>query len=613
MVLPRRIIGGVTTMIGIRNCRIALLASALAAGITGTAPAFAQDQDRDDEIVVTAQMRQGGAQDIRHFRSVSLDGSFLPEAASLTLEGLLGEHDLTLPVNRTCAQVFCLTGHAMAASLPTRPQDRWFVGLGFDSAIDAEQLQRAPLSLIAVVDRSGSMGGAPIMRVKDGLREVLSHMRKGDRLGIVIYGSNTVVHLPVTDVDGHRDAIARAIDGIAIDGATYMEAGLQLGYETGFAELASSQGKTRLMLFTDENPNVGNTSPQGFMAMAEAASRRGIGLTTIGVGVHFDAALATKVSSVRGGNLFFLDPARPARELYDKEFRNMVSEVAHDIVITMTPPAGWKVSGVFGVPDGLMEAAPEGAVTVRIASAFLSSNGGGIYATLAPDASRDGLPVKPLADGAPVLDASLTYVDAMTGQPKGDRLAVMAPTATPKTLAKAQVLVDEYLSVTKALALFHGRYDKKGAFSTLDGLSQRLASAGAEGLADERKLVDGLRDRAALVAGYGGELPKELRPIALLGRWKVTSQSGMTDIARGDLVEITGEEEFITTRTSGRNKGDEIVQPITVNERQVLIKDANLILSYRRSGDRLNLTTQDGQAWIHLQRIAEAEAAGNAS
>ena len=165
---------------------------ALAVGISCAAPGLAQDVQQDDEaeyeqIVVTgASVRQGGAQDIKHFRSVALDGSFLPQTTSLTIEGLMGEHDLTLPALAGCRQTFCLTGHAMPASLPLRAGDTHFVGLGFASNIDADGWRAEPLSLIAVVDRSGSMSGEPIERVKEGLRAVLSKMRKDDRMGIVL-------------------------------------------------------------------------------------------------------------------------------------------------------------------------------------------------------------------------------------------------------------------------------------------------------------------------------------------------------------------------------------------------------------------------------------------
>ncbi|NJM50497.1 MAG: hypothetical protein HC843_06080 [Sphingomonadales bacterium] len=135
---------------------LALCLAALVPSVPAAAQDEQQDEAEDNNIIVTGiRARQGGAQDIKHFRSMALDAQTLPRPESLTLEGLLGEHDLDLPANRQCAQLFCLMGHAMAANLPTRPDDKLFVGLGFSSNIDAESWRRAPISLMAVVDGRG--------------------------------------------------------------------------------------------------------------------------------------------------------------------------------------------------------------------------------------------------------------------------------------------------------------------------------------------------------------------------------------------------------------------------------------------------------------------------
>jgi Ca-activated chloride channel homolog len=581
-----------------------LTASALA--LLAITPARAQDVQEEEEsdlgsIIVTASVRQGGAQDIAHFRSVSLDGSFLPQTESLTMEGLLGEHDLTLPALAKCRQTICLTGHAMRAALPLRPQDQWFVGLGFSSNIDAAKWRAEPLSLIAVVDRSGSMSGV-IGRVKKALHAAVDNLRDGDRIGIVHYGSEPLVHLEVTEVKGNRDAIHRAIEAIEIEGSTAMEAGLEKGYEVAAAELARSHGKTRLMLFTDENPNVGDTSAEGFMGQAIAGSEAGVGLTTIGVGVHFDAELATHVSSVRGGNLFFLGSDADVKTLFDREFFNMVSEVAHDLEFALTPPAGYKITGVFGVPDGLMKQADEGTVTVKIGTAFLSSNAGGIYVALGKDESRKHLPEAQLAEGTPLLTGTLAYRDARSGAVGADRLTVAQPAGeTPAALRVGHALVDEYVTLSAALDGYHDGEDKKAAFHLIDGLSQRLASAGLPGMEQERKLVGSLRERAAFVAGYAGEMPKALRPLQLKGEWDVMSQTGLVDIARGDTVKINEDNEFITYRT----RGDDVYQDVQVNERQIHLTDADLTFNYRLSGDQLTLSTTDGMARLRLRRVSD--------
>ncbi|MFZ1742627.1 MAG: VWA domain-containing protein, partial [Pontixanthobacter sp.] len=254
-------------------------------------------RDEDNVVIVTAtRIRQGGAQDIKQFRSVSLDGAFLPRPESLTIEGLLGEHDLTLPSKGECEELFCISGHAMQAALAARPQDEYFAGLGFESNLESAVRQSEPLSLVAVVDKSGSMTGTKIERAKEALLVALAKMGDRDRFGIVVFGSTSETLLPVMDIGPNRQEMVKAIEAIYADGSTDMESGLRLGFQNAFAEHSRANRKTRIMLFTDEQPNVGNIDPQGFMGQAIAGSKRGVGLTTIGVGRDFDNALALQLS-----------------------------------------------------------------------------------------------------------------------------------------------------------------------------------------------------------------------------------------------------------------------------------------------------------------------------
>lgn len=584
---------------------LALLATAAPLPVLAQDSAGQDDEDADySSIVVTgARIRQGGAQDIQHFRATALSASTLPRPESLTVEGLLGEHDLTLPAGDTCAQLFCLNVQTMAANLPTRPDDLLFVGMAFDSNIDAASWKREPLSIMAVVDRSGSMTGAPIANVKAALHQMVDELAPRDRLGIVIYGTNSNVHLAPVTVQGNREAMHAAIDGIAIDGSTSMEAGLTLGYQAAFAEAEQFGGKVRMMLFTDEQPNTGRTDAGSFMAMAEDASKRGVGLTTIGVGVQYNGALATKVSSVRGGNLFFIAGPDKGAELMKSEFRNMVSEVAHDLVMTLVPHAGYRISGVFGVPDGLMSEGKDGAIAITVPTAFLSSNGGGIYASLGKAEARAHLPATPLSDGAPLMDVSLSYVSALDGSRHGDRLSIGTPTTAPAAnLRLAQVLVDQYLVLDTATRAFHRDGNPKQAFALLDGLNTRLAGVDYADLKAERELVDTMRGKAALYAGYGGEVPKDMQPMRVLGKWRVVALGGVDDLSRGDVVEFTDDESFITYFQRPLRGEDEMYQDFRINEREIYIPDGDLRVRYRIDGDRMRMTSDDGKVRIVLER-----------
>lgn len=587
-----------------------------AASLAFAPPAFAQstqappEQEEQDDmsVIVTGTrigVRQGGAQDVRHFRSVAAEVG-MPRPESLTLEGLMGEHDLTLPGTNACAQLFCLVTEAMPAALPTRPEDRLFVGLGFTSNIEAATWRRAPLNLVAVVDKSGSMSGAPLALVRRSLRQIVGQMREGDQLSIILYGDTSHVYLAPTAIGPDRERVLAAIDAIASAGSTNMEAGLKVGYETAFASAPAFRGNTRMMLFTDEQPNVGRIDADSFMTMAQGASRQGIGLTTIGVGVQFDATLATRVSSTRGGNLFFISNEEEVASVFENQLDTMVSELAHDVRITMTPRDGYRISGVFGVPDGLMADAGEGAISITVPTAFLSANGGGIFLALAKAGERTHLPAAALTSATPLLEVSLTYVGAQDGRQGADRLVVAAPTANPSApLRRAQLLVDEYFALTGAATAFHQRNDPRTAYRLLTGISGRLASSGLAGLDAERTLVGNMLQQASFYAGYAGEMPRNLRHLSVVGTWRVRQATGFEDIRSGDTMAFSAGRELTTSRRNPR-RGEEPqeTEAYQINEAQIFLTDSDLVLDYRANGDRMTLVDDTGMARLYLTRVS---------
>jgi Ca-activated chloride channel family protein len=598
---------GLTTLTGL------LLASCVTMVTPANANApQAQEEESEslDQIVVTGsvRVRQGGAQDVKHFRDFATDVG-MPRPESLTVEGLMGEHDLTLPAAQSCSQLFCLVGESMVARLPNRPDDKLFVGLGFASNIDAATWKREPLNLVAVVDQSGSMSGEPLDLVRKSLTRLVNQMRAGDRISIILYGSDAHQFLKPTDLAGNRPAILSAIASIESEGSTNMEEGLKLGYETAFADLKKFKGTTRLMLFTDEQPNTGNTDPDNFMDMAKDASQRGVGLTTIGVGVQFDGALATQISSVRGGNLFFIANPQDVASTFDKQLDTMVSQLAHDVKIRMNPVSGYKISGVFGVPGDTMAETADGAITISVPTAFLSTNGGGIFVSLARASERANLPAASLAADAALLDVSLGYVDAKTAQAGMDQLEVKPPAGIESaSLNKAHLLVDEYLTIREASLAFHTKGEPKTAYSLLKNLETRLNGSSLDGLKPERKLVGDMLARAAFYAGYGGEAPKAIRHLSTIGKWEITHVSGMKDLKRGDRLEFTDEKEFLTYRKSEGLEDWDDSEDFEINDRQIRLVESSLVFNYRLKGDQMimSINDLDGTTQINLKRVAIA-------
>ena len=590
---------------------IALSFAVFFIGTSSPALAVPQDQDREkqlQEVIVTgsAFVTQGGAKDVNYLRG-EVEQARIPHPETFTAEGLISEHSVVIESSKPCAQVFCLIAESIDANLIAHPEARYLLGLGFATNVQSEGWRRKPLNLVAVVDKSGSMAGQPLALVRTSLFEVVNHLRDGDRLSIVLYGDSARVHLEPIDIDPENRVVARGrIMEIESSGSTAMEAGLQLGYEVARQIGQQFEGVTRLMLFTDERPNVGNTHEQGFMSMARTMSREGIGLTTIGVGAQFDAELATTVGSVRGGNLFFMRDQSDVEQVFGEEFDYMVSELAHDLTISVTPQPGYNVCGVYGVPDALMGWQNERSVKIKLPTVFLSSKGGALFVALAKSREDADLPARPVADGAPLASLQLQYVPGSSGTVETDRIDAFAPPTKPSDAMKlGHALIDEFTVLRRATTAHYIENDQELAYQLVHALATRLSNDKDEKFDKERLLAYSLEERFAFLSGHTGEPRQRRSPIAKLwGLWEVRSVQGRSNLRPNERLEFTPDAQFryYKKEPSGHvleSKGD-----FGANRRQIDLEALGLVFDYevRNYGGELVLADGEHRNLVFLQR-----------
>jgi Ca-activated chloride channel family protein len=576
---------------------------ALSIGVMLAFPVIAQDppEDRSEDIeeIVTTGMRvsQGGAQDINFFRG-EVAYSRIPHPDTLTAEGLLSGHDIVLPAARECRQLFCLTGEAMRADLIAAPHAQYLAGIGFATNMDGRKWRRQPTNLIAVVDKSGSMDGEPLELVRQSLAEIARLMRGGDQLTIVLYGDTAHVHLPTQRVGpAIVGPVLRSIEQIESAGSTSMEAGLRLGYQIAAQTAPAYKGRTRLMLFTDERPNTDATDAESFMALAIEGSKRGYGLTTVGVGVQFDAKLATEIGSVRGGNLYFLRDEQDVRTVFHDQFDYMVSELAHDLKLTITPRAGLKIAGVYGVPGELMGWQDDSTVTVSLPTVFLDNRGGGIFVALAPETSASFLP--PREEASPLAAVSVTYLP-IGGTPGADSLEIaMNPRGASPGMSLGALLVDEFTVLHAATSAHYLRNDQEAAYRLVSSFRDRLEASRLPGLDSERELIGVLHQRISFLSGHGGE--PDTRVGQLWGKWKVVGADQDSDFTQGDLLEFTADNKVRELAGNGEATGD--VLDYECNDSQIHLPEQDLLFKYRVRGDTLSLRDLETGEKVKLVRV----------
>ncbi|EDY81909.1 von Willebrand factor type A domain protein [Verrucomicrobiia bacterium DG1235] len=552
----------------------------------------------------------GGAQDIRYLRNL-IDEGIIPSPASFTAEGLFSEHDLPIGGDAKEGWLFDIASQATSFESAAQPKVDILAQLGFVSGIDATTFKPAPLNLVAVVDKSGSMSGDPLELVRKSLRQVVSQLGSDDQLSIVLYGSSTHIHLePTKTSTENRDQIIASIDRIQSHGSTAMEAGLELGYQVARQSADAFVGKTRVMLFTDERPNVGRTDATGFMAMAESGSKSDIGLTTIGVGVHFGAELAEKISSVRGGNLFFFDDDESMETTFRKELDTMVLELAYDMSLKVTPAEGFFLSGLYGIPGDAVTWADDGSLSLEIATLFASRNKGAIYLGF----DRTAQATESLPHTSLIATAEISYQQADNNLTRQSSLPIFL---TPKRdlqegIIKGQYLVDQYASM-KLAALLYESGEYQSAAQIAKTFARKSLPFPDKKLEIERKLASELAQQLAKDCKSRGlslaDSPQTRASQAniLEGEW-IEADSGFLDSPR-EILRFTKNQTVELFSTTDENPLTFISESeFSLNKRSILFENWGRTLRYRLKGAILSLREGDITTnYIRKSGLAAAE------
>lgn len=252
------------------------------------------------------------------------------------------------------------------------------ISLTAPAALDAH---RAPLDILCVIDRSGSMSGEKmaLMRQTLGLLVSRAGLSSADKVGIVSFSTEATTELPLTRMDGAGLSRAKkVVEGLRAGGGTNLSGGLLQGLQMlvdsagGGEECATA---TRcVLLFTDGQANGGIMNPADIVLAAQGAlAGSPTQIFSFGFGASHNEDLLLSLSRATLGQYYFLKEAEAIPAAFADCLGGLVSVVAQNATLSLRPTGGRHACAALGQLLGDAYAsttAEDGSIAVRLGDLF---------------------------------------------------------------------------------------------------------------------------------------------------------------------------------------------------------------------------------------------------
>lgn len=206
---------------------------------------------------------------------------------------------------------------------------------------------RAPLNLALVIDTSGSMDiGDRIANAKKAAINLIEMLSENDTLSLVVFSSDARVLVPAQRLTDKK-IFLNAISRIHPNGNTALYAGVELGSKQ-LAEFRVDHSVNRVILLSDGEANVGPSSAHALSTFGAELARQNIAVTTIGLGLGYNATLMERLAAASDGNHIFVQNARDLETTFQREFHDAASIVARNAHIQIEFSSGITPVRIYG-------------------------------------------------------------------------------------------------------------------------------------------------------------------------------------------------------------------------------------------------------------------------
>ncbi len=227
------------------------------------------------------------------------------------------------------AQQCKLTISCPQTVLKPNKEQKVYIKIGVTGFKKEGKIDRTPLNIALVLDRSGSMSGDKLEQAKKAALTAVEEMNSQDYLSLVTYSSESTVDVPAQKLE-EKEAFLSRIKKIEANGSTALYDGTQQGSKEVEKNL-SKKSVNRVILLSDGLANVGPNSISDLAELGKKLGNKGISVTTFGLGEGYNEDLMLQLASNSDGNHVFITKAKNMTDVFSEEFRYASLIVAQEI------------------------------------------------------------------------------------------------------------------------------------------------------------------------------------------------------------------------------------------------------------------------------------------
>lgn len=214
-----------------------------------------------------------------------------------------------------------------------------------------------PSNLVFLIDVSGSMNDRnKLPLLQSSIKLLVNQLRPADKVAMVVYAGAAGVVLPAT-AGSDRQKIIDALDKLRAGGSTAGAAGIQLAYKIA-KENFVKKGNNRVIIATDGDFNVGQTSEEGLVKLIENERKSGVFLTVLGFGTgNYQDHKMQELADRGNGNHAYIDNILEAKKVLVQEFGGTLFTIAKDVKLQIEfNPAKVQNYRLIGYENRMLEA-----------------------------------------------------------------------------------------------------------------------------------------------------------------------------------------------------------------------------------------------------------------